>query len=143
MPSMSAPGMSAALDLPARAHIVDQGAEGSQGELCGIAVGLGLRVDPLLRVADGGMRETHASVEPRPAAQAPDHGNGNRTHDRGARHRTRVPEIQNRSAGVLQSLGFLDQFVDSKILAMELGEDRNARDCRTPALRFWISGTRV
>src|SRR6266705_5327371 len=123
MPSMSAAGMSAALDLPARAHIVDQGAEGSQGELRGIAVGLGLRVDPLLRVADGGMREAHAPVEPRPAAQAPDHGNGNRARDRGARHGTRVSEIQNRSAGVLQSLGLFDRLVDSKILAMELGKD--------------------
>src|SRR5882757_3178659 len=97
MPSMSATGISAAFDLPARTHIVDQGTEGSQAQLRGIAVGLALGVDPLRRIADGGMREAHAPVEPRPPAQAPDHRNGNRAHDRGTGHGPGVPEIQNRS----------------------------------------------
>src|SRR5712692_766113 len=127
MPSMIAVGISAAFDLPARAHVVDQGAEGIEGELRGIAVRLCLRVDPLRRVADGGVREAHASVEPRPAAQSPDHRNGNRTRDGWARDGTRVPEVQNRSAGILQSLGLLHELLDRKLLAMELGEDRHAR----------------
>src|SRR2546430_3994279 len=96
MPSMSAVDTSAALDLPARAHVVDQGAEGSQGELRGIAVGLGLRVDPLRCVADGGVREAHAPVEPRPAAQAADHRNGNRAYDGRTGYGTGVPEVQER-----------------------------------------------
>src|SRR5216683_5882324 len=100
MPSMSATGISAAFDLPARTHIVDQGTEGSQAQLRGIAVGLGLGVDPLRRIADGGMREAHAPVEPRPSAQAPDDRNGNRADDCRTGHGTRVPEVENRSAGI-------------------------------------------
>src|SRR5258706_14490772 len=77
MPSIVAMGISAAFDLPARAHVVDQGAESIKAQLRRIAVGFGLGVDPLLRVADGGMRQAHATVEPRPSAQAPDDWNGN------------------------------------------------------------------
>src|SRR6267143_3525967 len=107
MPSMSAIGISAAFDLPARAHVVDERMEGSQAQLCGIAVGFGLGVDPLRRIADGGMREAHATVEPRSSAQAPDDRNGNRAYDRRTGHGTRVPEVQNRCAGIFQSLRFL------------------------------------
>src|SRR5882672_6692442 len=105
MPSIVAMGISAAFDLPARAHVVDQGAESIEAQLRRIAVGFGLGVDPLLRVADGGVRQAHATVEPRPSAQASYHRNGNRAHDRGTGHGPRVPEVQNRSTGVLQSLG--------------------------------------
>src|SRR5882762_4622482 len=119
MPSMSAVGMSAAPDLPARAHIVDEGAESIQAQLRRIAVGLGLRVDPLRRIADGGVREAHAPVEPRPAAQAPDDRNGNRAYDGRAGHGTRVSEVQERCAGIFQSLCFLHQLVCGKSLAME------------------------
>src|SRR6266704_4478675 len=98
MPSMRAVGMSTAFDLPARTHVIDQGAEGIEAELRGIAVGLGLGVDPLRRIADGGMRKAHASVEPRPAAQAPDHRNGNRACDSRTGHGTGVSEVQKRSA---------------------------------------------
>src|SRR6266702_6022094 len=104
MPSMTAVGMSAASDLPARTHIVDQGAEGIEAQLRRITVGLALGVDPLRRIADGGMRQAHASVEPRPAAQASDDRNGNRAYDGWTGHGTRAPEVQNRCAGILQSL---------------------------------------
>src|SRR5206468_12130322 len=126
MPSMTAVGMSTAPDLPARTHIVDQGAEGIQAQLRRITVGLALGVDPLCRIADGGMREAHASVEPRPAAQAPDDRNGNRAYDGRTGHGTRVSEVQDRGAGVFQSLCFLHQLVGGKFLAMELGKDRDA-----------------
>src|SRR5258706_6154873 len=92
MPSIKAVGMSAAFDLPARAHVVDQGAESIKAQLRRIAVGFGLGVDPLLRVADGGMRQAHATVEPRPSPPAPDDWNGNRSYDRRTGHGTRVPE---------------------------------------------------
>src|SRR5258706_5023726 len=127
MPSIKAVGMSAAFDLPARAHVVDQGAESIKAQLRRIAVGFGLGIDPFFRVADGGMRQAHATVEPRPSAQAPDDWNGNRSYDRRTGHGTRVPEVQNRGAGIFQSLCFLHQFVDGKLLAVELGEDRDAR----------------
>src|SRR5882672_6621707 len=121
MPSIVAMGISAAFDLPARAHVVDQGAESIKAQLRRVAVGFGLGVDPLLRVADGGMRQAHASVEPRSSAQAPDDRNGDRSYDRRTGHGTRVPEVQNRSAGIFQALRFLHQFVDGKLLAVELG----------------------
>src|SRR3981189_2484660 len=131
MPSMSAVGMSAAPDLPARAHIVDQSGESIRAQLRGIAVSLGLGVYPLRAVADGGMGEAHAPVEPRPAAQAPDDRNGNRARNRRTRDGTGVPEVQNRGAGIFQSLCFLDQLVDGNFPAMELCEHRDARadDC--------------
>src|SRR5256885_16156377 len=99
MPPMSAKGMTAAPNLPARAHIVDQGAESIQAKLRGIAVGFSLGVHPLRRVSDGGMREAHPPVEPRPAAQAPDDRDGNRARDRRTVAGTGVPEVQNRGAG--------------------------------------------
>src|SRR5260221_476451 len=131
MPSMSAVRISAALDLPPRAPVVDQGAESIQAQLGGVAVGLVLGVEPLRRIADGGVREAHAPVEPSPAAQAADDRNGNRTHDRRTGNGTGVPEVQNRGAGIFQSLCFLHQFFGRKVLAMELGKDRDARagDC--------------
>src|SRR6266496_3974369 len=115
MPSMTAVGMSTAPDLPTRTHVIDQGTEGIQTQLRGITVGLGPSVDPFRRVADGGVGEAHAPVEPRPAAQAPDDRNGNRAYDGRAGHGTRVSEIQNRGAGVFQSLCFLHQLVDGKV----------------------------
>src|SRR6266498_2302637 len=127
MPSMIAVGMSTAFDLPARTHIVDQGTEGIEAELRGVAVGPALGVDPLRRIADGGMRQAHAPVEPRPAAQASDDRNGNRAYDGRTGHGTRVPEVQNRCAGILQSLCLLHQLFGGKLLAMELGKDRDAR----------------
>src|SRR5712691_437713 len=127
MSSITAVGMSTAPDLPARTHIVDQSTEGIEAQLRGVAVGPGLGVDPLRRVPDGGMRQAHAPVEPRPATQAPDHRNGNRAHDGRAGHGTRVSEIQNRGAGVFQSLCFLHQLVDGKVFPVKLGKDRNAR----------------
>src|SRR5258705_9819597 len=126
MPSIVAMGISAAFDLPARAHVVDQGAESIKAQLRRIAVGFGLGVDPLLRVADGGVRQAHATVEPRPSAQAPDDWNGNRSYDRRTSHGARVPEVQNRGAGIFQSPCLLHQSVDGKLLAVKLGEDRDA-----------------
>src|SRR6266568_421411 len=111
MSSITAVGMSTAPDLPARTHIVDQSTEGIEAQLRGVAVGPGLGVDPLRRVADGGMRQAHASVEPRPSAQAPDHRNGNRAYDGRTGYGTRVPEVQNRGAGLFQPLCFLHQLV--------------------------------
>src|SRR5258706_12666543 len=102
MPSIVAMGISAAFDLPARAHAVDQGAESIKAQLRRIAVGFGLGVDPLLRVADGGMRQAHAPIEPRPSTQAPDDRNGNRSYDRRTGHGTRAPAVQNPGAGSLQ-----------------------------------------
>src|SRR5229473_8288909 len=107
MPSIRAVGRSTSSDLPARTHVIDQCTKGIEAELRGIAVGLGLGVDPLCRIADGGMREAYASVEPRPAAQAPDDRNGNRANDGRTRHGTRVSEVQDRGAGIFQSLCFL------------------------------------
>src|SRR5258708_18950097 len=121
MPSMSAIGISAAFDLPARAHVVDQGAESVKAQLRDIAVGFGLGVDPLRRIADGGMRQAHATVEPRPSAQAPDDRNGNRAYDRRTGHGTRMPEVQNRGAGFFQSLRFLHQLVDREFPTPTLG----------------------
>src|SRR6266704_3092870 len=131
MSSITAVGMSTAPDLPARTHIVDQSTEGIEAQLRGVAVGPGLGVDPLRRIADGGMRQAHAPVEPRPAAQAPDDRNRNRAYNGGTGDGTRVPEVQNRGAGILQSLCFLHQLLDGKVRAVELGEDRDARanDC--------------
>src|SRR6266571_7274480 len=106
MPSMRAVGMSTAFDLPARTHIVDQSTEGIEAKLRGVAVGLALGVDPLRRIADGGMRQAHASVEPRPAAQAPDDRNRNRAYNGRTGHGTGVPEVQNRGARIFQSLCF-------------------------------------
>src|SRR5258708_19898170 len=123
MPSMSAIGISAAFDLPARAQVVDQGAESVKAQLRDIAVGFGLGVDPLRRIADGGMRQAHATVEPRPSAQAPDDRNGNRAYDRRTGHGTRMPEVQNRGAGFFQSLRFLHQFVNGEFLPVKLSHD--------------------
>src|SRR6266704_4263306 len=109
MPSMRAVGMSTAFDLPARTHVIDQGTEGIEAELRGIAVGLALGVDPLRRIADGGMRQAHAPVEPRPAAQAPDDRNRNRAYNGGTGDGTRVPGVHNRGACILKSRCFLHQ----------------------------------
>src|SRR2546427_3449680 len=124
MPSTRAVGTSIAFDLPARAHVVDQGAEGIEGELRGIAVGLGLGIDPLRRIADGGVREAHASVEPRPSAQAPDDRNRNRAYNGGTGDGTPVPEVQNRGAGLPPSLFFLPHLLYGKVLAVQLGAKR-------------------
>src|SRR5258708_12824219 len=107
MPSMMAVGMSATFDLSARTHVIDQSTEGIEGELRRIAVGLGPGVDPLRRIADGGMREAHAPVQPRSSAQAPDDRNGNRAYDGSAGHGPRVPEVQNQAPGILPSLPLL------------------------------------
>src|SRR5260221_1552331 len=120
MPSIVAMGISAAFDLPARAHVVDQGAESVEAQLRVVAVGFGLGVDPLLRVADGGMRQAHPTVEPRPSAQAPDDRNGNRSYDRRTGHWTRVPVVQNRGTGIVQSLCCLHQSVDGQLLALKI-----------------------
>src|SRR6267143_3061087 len=117
MPSIVAMGISAAFDLPARAHVVDQGAESIKAQLRRIAVGLALGVDPLRGIADGGMRQAHATVEPRSSAQTPDDRNGNRAYDCRTGHGTRVPEVQNRGASIFQSLRLLHQFVDGEFLA--------------------------
>src|SRR5258708_19591760 len=120
MPSMSAIGISAAFDLPARAHVVDQGAESVKAQLRDIAVGFGLGVDPLRRIADGGMRQAHATVEPRPSAQAPDDRNGNRAYDRRTGHGTRMPEVHNRGAFFFHSLHSPPHFFDTEFLPATL-----------------------
>src|SRR5256885_13519328 len=118
MPSMRAVGTSAAPDLPARAHVVDQGAESFQAQLRGIAVCLGSGVYPLGGVADCRMGEAHTPVEPRPAAQAPDDRNGNGAYDGRTGHGTRVPEVQKRGAGIFQSRCSFHQFLGRTLLAM-------------------------
>src|SRR3954469_4106261 len=101
MPSIVANGTSIALDRPSGAHVFDQRAEGFEAELRGVAVARGLRVDPLLRITDGGVRQAHAPVEPGAAAEAADDRDSDRADDRRARDGPRVPEIEDRGAGVL------------------------------------------
>src|SRR5258706_783802 len=102
MPSIVAMGISAAFDLPARAHVVDQGAESVEAQRRGVAVGFGLGVDPLLRVADGGMRQAHPTVEPRPSAQPPHDPTGNRSYHPRTGHRTLLPAVRTPGAGIFQ-----------------------------------------
>src|SRR5262249_2324552 len=52
------------LDLTAGAHVGDQRAQRVEAHLGDVGVGLGLRVDPFLAVADGGVRHAHPAVEP-------------------------------------------------------------------------------
>src|SRR5262245_20022589 len=70
------------LDLPAGAHVRDQCAQRVEADLGDVGVGLGLRVDPFLAVADGGVRHAHPAVEPWAAAEAAEHRNLNRAHHR-------------------------------------------------------------
>src|SRR5271165_2496059 len=98
-----------ALDLAAGAHIGDQRGEGIEADPCDIGVGLGPGVDPLLPIADGGMRHVYPPIEPRAAAETSQHRNGHGGNDRASRSRSRIGEIDERGARGFKELCLLDQ----------------------------------
>ncbi len=94
------------LDLAAGAHVVDQRAEGVEADLGDVGIGVGLGSEPFLAIADGGAEEPHAAVEPGATAEAADHGDLHRLHDRSTGHRSGIGEVEQRRARIFEQLGF-------------------------------------
>src|SRR3954454_25122779 len=84
MTSMIAVATASALDLTAGAGVIDERGESPERGLGAVEISVGLGVDPALGIADRGMRHAHAAVEPGAAAEAADHRDLHRLHDRGA-----------------------------------------------------------
>ncbi len=101
---------------PARASAISAAKASARG-LRGVDVSFGLGVDPFLGIADRGMGEPHAAVEPRAAAEAADHRNLHRLDHGGAGDRAGIGEIEQRGAGLFQQLRFADELRAASALA--------------------------
>src|SRR5260370_35841115 len=76
----------ATFDLASGAHILGIRGDGLQGDPGDIRVGFGLRIERARRVADGGVRHSHPSVEPWTAAATTDYRDRNDANDLGTYH---------------------------------------------------------
>src|SRR5262245_29739132 len=112
MPSMTVDGMSKSrgltrlfpADLAPAAHI--PGIFGDRLERDARHVGIPIRlvVEGRRAVADRVHDRANAPIEPRPAAEAPNHRNRDTARHGGAGNRPRVPEVQHRRACGLERL---------------------------------------
>src|SRR6185503_35041 len=84
------------------------------------------RIGLLGWIADQDVDPAHPPIKPWPAAEATDHRDLHRFRHRGAGDRPGVTEVEHHRAGSFEALRLLDELLGRALVAMHLGEHRNA-----------------
>ena len=114
--------------MPAGTHIIAQRRERAEGRRGDVGIAFGRIVDGRSQIADCGDTGSDAAIQPRATAQTADHRDVDGPDDCRTRDRTRMSEVEERRARLLQQLRLMHQSIGDRrrTLDAELRPHRNA-----------------